>query len=318
VFGDNFGNPRVLPNVETCLLQGKLHALHPELTHVIEKIAPTIVVGIGSLAAALMKWAYPTSRLIFLAVGCQQMKQLIIRGEVQDYLAEREILARSRGWPRVYADEEQEAVECADLIVANSELVRSLYCWFFSPYEGKIWPEVIWFAEWIFGEARRYAHLRRPFPERDIDVLFIASSWSRPEKNYRLVRRITARLGRARVHIVGDVEAPTPGAVHHGLIADRASLFGLLGRARTVVCPSAFDAAPGILYEASAMGCNVVASPNCGNAQLCHPELLVGSRDPRAYARAIAASLKRKYDDQAEALLSTASTRRLVELLAVL
>jgi len=36
----------------------------------------------------------------------------------------------------------------------------------------------------------------------------------------------------------------------------------------------ALDPAPGILWEASVMGCNVVASRGCGNWQLCHDALL--------------------------------------------
>ena len=32
------------------------------------------------------------------------------------------------------------------------------------------------------------------------------------------------------------------------------------------------DAAPGILFEGAVMGCNLVASKNCGNWEVCHPD----------------------------------------------
>src|SRR5206468_1730768 len=107
------------------------------------------------------------------------------------------------------------------------------------------------------------------------------------------------------------------GAVHHGFIADRAILFELMGRARTVVSASAIDAAPGVLFEASALGCNVVASPNCGNAHLCHPDLLVERADAPSFIRAIRASLQRKYPDNAAAFRGANPTQRLLDLVQV-
>lgn len=317
MFGERFANPRALSNVAACCLEGRLNGPHPELTRAIEDVAPAVMLGIGSIAARLMKQACPGRRLVFLTTGCQQMKTLIERGEVEDFIAQREVLVRSRGRPPIYPSEEREAVLSADLIITHAEVVRFLYRSFFPSQAGKIWPDVISFGEWILGEASAYDHLGRPFLERDIDVLFVASSWTRPEKNFRLVRRIASGLRRTRIHLVGDVESACPGAVHHGFVADRTALFGLLGRAKTVVCPSAFDAAPGVLFEASAMGCNVVASPNCGNSRLCHEELLAARGDAREFIRAIRASLAKKYDDHADAFLGTASTRRLIDVLMV-
>jgi len=317
VLGERYGNPEGLPNVETRVLAGRLHGPHPELGRAIEAAAPDVLVAMGTLSATLLKRASPRRPLVLLTTGCQQLKERIARGVVRDFLEERARLARRRSRLPVYPVQEQEAVELSDLVVTHAEAIRLLYGAFFPWLEGKLWPEVISFAEWIFEDAAPYTHLARPFEERDIDVLFIASYWTRPEKNYPLACRIAAGLRGARVHVVGDVERRCPGAVHHGFVADRRELFALLGRAKAVVCPSAFDAAPGILFEASALGCNVVASPNCGNARLCHAELLAPRGDLAGFLRATRAALTRRYADHADAFRGSAPTQRLIELVQV-
>jgi glycosyltransferase involved in cell wall biosynthesis len=317
LLGEHYGNPLRLPNAETCVLTERLYGPHPELGRAIEAVGPDVMVGVGTISAVLMKRACPGLPLVLLTTGCQQMMRLIERGSAPDFLAAREMLARARGRPGVDPIQEREAVERADLTIAHAEVVRWLYQAFFPDYHGKIWPEVLSFGEWIVEDAAPYRHLARPFAERDVDALFVASAWARPEKNERLARRVVAALPGLRVHVVGEVESPWPGAVHHGFVADRAALFALLGRAKTVVSTSAFDAAPGVLFEASAMGCNVVASPNCGNAALCHPDLLVPRADAVGFVRAIRASLARKYEDHADAFLGAEPTRRLIEILQV-
>ena len=54
--------------------------------------------------------------------------------------------------------------------------------------------------------------------------------------------------------------------------------------------PSGLDAAPGLLFEAAAMGCNVVASRNCGNFEVC-PEAFVCDLSAASFAETIAAAL---------------------------
>jgi hypothetical protein len=46
------------------------------------------------------------------------------------------------------------------------------------------------------------------------------------------------------------------------------------------------------------MGCNVVASPNCGNWELCHEQLLADS--PAAFAGAIRRAVTTPYADNRE------------------
>jgi glycosyltransferase involved in cell wall biosynthesis len=147
---------------------------------------------------------------------------------------------------------------------------------------GKAYANLISIGDCVYAEAARFAHLQQPFTSRDIDAIFIASDWNRPEKNYALVRRIASACADLTFHIVGRHDSDAVPARYHGVVTQRDALYALLGRAKAIVCPSRFDPAPGVLFEASAMGCNVVTSPNSGNWELCHEQLL--ARSPAAFA----------------------------------
>jgi hypothetical protein len=147
--------------------------------------------------------------------------------------------------------------------------------------------------------------LQQPFFERDIDVLFIAESWTRPEKNYKMVKEIASQCKHLRVHIAGEMEKTLPNVRHHGLVTRREEVFKLLGRTKTIVCPSLFDLAPGILYEASAMACNIIASKNCGNWQVCNEELLVDPFNLNNFLEKLYLSLSKKYEDNMDYFLKS-------------
>lgn len=91
-----------------------------------------------------------------------------------------------------------------------------------------------------------------------------------------------------------------------------------MGDARTLVCPSTLDSAPGILYEAAAMGCNVVASRNCGNWRLCHSELLVDPFGIGTFVECIARSLTREFESNIDEFLQSNSYVDLLETLMVM
>jgi glycosyltransferase involved in cell wall biosynthesis len=244
------------------------------------------------------------------------MKRAIVDGHVPDYLAYATRIQEPRESPRILCVEEREAVQISDLVITHSNLTRELYQHFFPTEAPRLHPDVIWFSEWIHADALRHRSSARPFAERDVDVLFIANSWGRAEKNYGLVERIANALTDASVHVVGKIDRTIPHVTHHGLMTDRRALFGLMGRAKVVASPSAFDAAPGILYEASAMGCNVVASPNCGNYHLCHERLRAQTCDVPSFVRSISAGRQSKYDDHMTAFLNAGAYDRLVGTLA--
>lgn len=317
-FGARLGNPDGLPQVHNVSLVGAPSGHETELTTLVDLIAPDVMLGVGHIAALALARVAPTRRLVFLAVGCSEAEIRISRGRARDAVA----LQRSRpgrnGAPYIRASQELAAVDAADLVITHSPMARELFLRFYGGYAGKIYPRVIWFAEWVYAAARRHASVARPFAERRIDVLFIASSWDRREKRYEFVRRIGAALGPTSVHIVGDVPNRLPRVVHHGFVADREALFELVGDARTTVCVSSIDAAPGILFEASALGSNLVASRNCGNWNLCHPELLVDPCTPAGFVERIRLSQSRKFDDNIGEFLGSGSYDDLVDTLLVI
>ncbi len=317
VLGKDFGNPKHLENVRTVLLPAPLYSSHPELTRLTAEISPDLIIGTGFIAALVMKRSSPEKKLLFLTTGCQQMKDFIVRKKAKTFTGLKNDLDSAVGSPGISSLEEEEAVDKCDLIVTHSEMTLFLYEKFFPFHTGKIYSEVIWFAEWIYEESLKHSHLIKPFPEREIDVLFISSSWSRREKNYDFVEKIARNLKGVSVHLVGETEENSLPVFFHGLVRNRDELFALLGNAKTVVCPSSFDAAPGILFEASAMQCNVIASKNCGNWNLCNEFLLVDSFTPESFIQKISASLTRKFSDNMDWFLEKRSYQNLMETISV-
>lgn len=315
VFGGDLGNPGGLSNVRQCWLRGYLDDPHPELSELVATLDPDAAIGFGFLATLLLKNAAPTRRTVFVTGTCRQAQDYVTSGRAQDAIALGRALATGAITPRAINTGEQRAVAKCDLMVTHSALVLEMVKRFFAGSIGKVYPSVISFAEWICEGAMPWRRCARRFDERDIDVLFIASDWDRAEKNYPMVKAISEGLGDARVHIVGDVPWTLPSVTYQGFIAPREALFDLLGRARCLACPSRIDAAPGILYEGSVMGCNLVASKNCGNWELCHPELLADPFGPEAFIACIRRAMQRKYEDRMEDILQHRSYREFMALL---
>jgi glycosyltransferase involved in cell wall biosynthesis len=322
--GEDYGNPRSLAGIRTCRLAGSLNDSRPELAELLEDLSPDVMVAVGDIAARLMRRARPRGKLVFLTSGCQQMRSAIYRGDVRDFLEQEARILRERQGtnggpqPRLLHRREREAVEGSDLVIAHCDMTLFLYRYFFPLLAHKLYANVVWFAEWICRDALAYRHLARPFDERDIGVLFLANSWDRRGKNYDFVKHLAASACGWSVHVAGEVRERVRDVTYHGLVLDRAELFGIMGRARAVACPSLYDTAPGILFEASVMGCNVVASRNCGNWRICNPELLVDPFSAEGFARKVAVAQTCKLDDNLSFFLESQSYGDLVETLAVL
>ena len=319
-FGSSYGNPLSLTHAYNCLLTGVLYGPHPELSARVDELAPDVIVAVDFIAALLMKRAAPKTTVIFLTAGCQQVKDSVTGRIVNDLITQEQILAQATAMPRRSCREEVEAADICDLIVTHSDITLALFQYFFPYLAGKIYPQPIWFGEWIYREALTFHKFAKPFSERDIDVLFLASSWARPEKNYLWVKKLIGALPGDAIHVIGEIEEKqkiSP-AHYHGLITERDPLFMLMGRAKTVASPSRYDSAPGILFEASAMGCNIVASKNCGNWMICHEDLLVQPFRSNAFANAIRLSLAKKLPDKMSFFLDTQSYRQFGEILELI
>jgi hypothetical protein len=306
-FGPSAGNPMELTGVHCCDVTSDPTELQPALRKLVAALDPHVIVAFDHRAAGLLISAAPATRVVFVAATCRQAQDFVVSGRATDAVALADALATGRIVARRIHREEARAFSGSALVIANSGLTLSMLERFYQNDAGKLYPSAISFAEWICESPRRFRHLSRPFDERDADVCFVATDWSRPEKNYPWVEAIARRLDAGRVRVVGEVPRAIPGAVHHGFVATREALYDLLGRARSVVSVSRIDAAPGILFEASVMGCNVVASRNCGNWELCHRDLLVDPFSVGGYVDAIGRARERKYEDQLDAFLARAS-----------
>ena len=99
-------------------------------------------------------------------------------------------------------------------------------------------------------------------------------------------------------------------------MADRCTLFSILGDARTVASFSLYDAAPQILFEGSALGCNLVASKNSGNWVVCNESLLVDPLTDDGAEAAVRKSLGAKFPDNIEHFLAKHSYEGFVDVLS--
>jgi glycosyltransferase involved in cell wall biosynthesis len=207
------------------------------------------------------------------------------------------------------------AVEASDLVVSVSEHAHAAFKRLSPAAVGKIYERAVTPADLLFAEAEELAHLRRPFAARDVDVLFASGGWTPRAANLPLVEQLSAALGGREVHVVGEIDAAVAGARLHGALRRRDDLYALLGRTKVVVCPALAEAGPSVLFAAAAMGCNVVASPNCGYAALCNEDLLAPRCAPGEIRERIERALSRPYADHREAFLG--GTTELVETLAV-
>jgi hypothetical protein len=145
--------------------------------------------------------------------------------------------------------------------------------------------------------------------------LFVDVDWRPRCKNLALVNRIASRLTDVRVHVVGQEPRPLRGAHAHGLVR-RTDLYALLGRTKVLACPALADLGSGDVFAASAMGCNVVASENCGDSDVCHEELRAPSCRTADFVDRIRRALTRRFDDARER--STSGYAELSETLSVM
>lgn len=306
-FGLGMGNPLGLPGVHECWLEGAEEGNQHQLTSLVHRVEPDVVLAFGFPSAFLMTRNVPDARTVLMTGSCRQAAAYVTTGRARSAVELAGRLESSLRPPRILVHSERLAVEQCDLVITHSRQTLDFMTKFFPASIQKIYPRIVSFAEWIVEGAEPWKHLALPFGDRDIDALFVANDWDRGEKNFRLVERIARLIPDFSVHVVGDAPSVVKGVTHHGFVASRSELFGLIGRARCVVSPSRIDAAPGILFEGAAMGSNIIASENCGNADMCNPALLASSLDPRAFAESIRAGVLSKYEDGLEAYLALAS-----------
>lgn len=303
VWGDDYLNPRSLKDIHACIIEDPLYRAHARLTELIDTLAPDLIVGFGVIATVLLKLAAPRVPVVFMTIGSFHLQQVIEQGAVRDFLDFQRLSERGVRFPVFRTSPEKQAAQLADLIVIHSPVVRFAFEHFLPGSVGKIYSNTISFADFIYPEDAEVGALRKPFDQRDIDLLFVASSWTRAIKNYALVEQIAAQCKQLNVHVVGDFDRRLRACTHHGVVTSREALYALVGRTKALACPSLADAAPGVLFEASAMGCNVIASPNCGNWELCNQALRAQECTGSEFVAKVHTAVARPYPDHRDRFL---------------
>lgn len=319
VFGADFGNPKNLDNVFNCVLEDKLFPPEPHIPiiKIINEVKPDLILGVNYIASLLIKEAIPEIPLIYYASGCIQIQELLKKKKIHDFLSFYEEINKSNIAPNILNYHEKKTIEKSNLILTHSEITKFSYEYFYYSHIGKIYDDVIWYAEWIYNDALGYSNLSKPFSDRDIDFIFIASIWNRFEKNHELLNLLLSELKGYNIHVVGDADSKFDFVTYHNVIGDRNKLFNLLGNSKTLISPSRYDAAPGVLFEASALGCNIVASKNCGNWEICNEELLVNNYNLNEFLQKAKISLTKKYIDNISYFLEKKSYKNLIDILSV-
>ena len=316
VFGPGAGNPERLPHVHEC----RLHEADgtSSLAELVSESDADVLIGLGHAATIALRSAAPGRRVVFMAGTCRQAQDTVTRGLARDGASLEAALASGITQPLFRHRDEERALEACDILVAHSPLTLSLFERCYPVWIGRIWPEVTSWAEWICDGALPWRARARPFDERDIDLCVVAADWSRREKNYPWVEALAAQRTGMSIHVIGQVPREIPGVTHHGLVASRDEVMTLMGRSRCVAAPSLIDAAPGVLFEAAIMDCNVVASRNCGNWELCAPDLLVEPFEFAVFADAVRRARVVKRADGLDTFLARAGYADLLDTLDAL
>lgn len=317
-YGANFTNPEKLDNVFTSYIYGEqFHTPQPEVIREVLNFKPDVILACHYIAPIVLKSSVPEIPLVYLTAGCKQAQLYLQKDADSDAVSLLRDLQMQDWPPKIYNQGEKEATELADFIITHSDQTKQFYHFFFPEAEGKIYNRIFWFNEIIKQHARKYRADTKPFFERMVDVLFVSNDWHRIEKNFSYVAKIAAGLPNTNIHIVGEIPYTIPGVISHGIISDFKTLYNLMGDSKTIVSPSRLDAAPGILYEGAVMGCNVIASKNCGNWRLCNSKLLVENFTPQSFIEKIRIGLSGKFPENSGEFVAALDSVDLLELLKI-
>ncbi len=315
LFGERYANPDGLADVHEASLPGELFGTQGAVPALMESLRPDIVLSVGTIATVVIGSASPEIPLVHYVGGWPQTSEVSKHRPILDGAALPDRPLRSARRPTIYRREEADSFAVSDLCIACTPLVKALYERVLSPsLASRFFREPLTTAEWIADSVADTDAPSLPFSARPIDLLFVASSWTRWEKNFAAVHRIARALPHLRVHVVGECARPVAGAVHHGLVHDRRRLFELTGSAKALVVPSLLDANPGVLFEAALMGANVVASKGCGNWMLCNETLHV-ERPDDALIGACARATERQVPDNRAHFLGSGAYGKLLQVL---
>jgi len=271
LYGEAWENPRKLDRVRTVSMDGRNQT--KKIIQLIRKVRPHAVMSKSRSITVFLKREIPGLWVEHITSTCEQIKEGIARGtliSLEDGFGQ----ARSgKTIPNVCRDE-QDAVRYADRIRFHSDSVRFWYWYFYPQYRFKMDDDIYW----DYPVLKRFFQNHekpKPWKSRTVDVLFAATDWKRPEKNFELLKTICSRLDliKKRVVIVGLCPHELPSSLLRFPVISQEELYYLMCDSRVFVCPSRYDEAPNVIFEAGLAHCNIVCSSNCGNYRMAHSSL---------------------------------------------
>ena len=303
VFNSDFGNPSNLLNVHNVLI--KDDKVSNELKKILDDINPDLILAKNFTAPNLLKNVNRDVNMWFFPSQSDQIRNSIYNRILSSEEEALHIINEGKHDIPITWIPEQEVVKHSDYILCNSKSTQSWFRYFYPEMKYKISEEILWTANLIYRElVDHFSHAQR-FEDRSIDVLFIANRWDRMEKNFNMASDIMNRLNyKTNIHIVGQCDINSNGIYVHQFLHYK-KVLELMKNTKTVVSTSIYDPAPNVLYEASVLGCNVVASKNCGNWELCNQTLLVEDYNIESYIDKIKISLEKRYDNNINLFLKT-------------
>src|SRR6185295_2340908 len=153
---DTDGNPERLPNVATCVVDTPIFRRHASLVDTVARIAPDVVIARGYIATLLLKTAAPALPVVLSVAGSQQAEFLIAQGRASQAVELSRFRPRNGRLPTPAPGRETTALDVADLVIANSELTRTLLVELAAPSRScKVHPKPVWGAEWIAESVAR-------------------------------------------------------------------------------------------------------------------------------------------------------------------
>jgi hypothetical protein len=298
-FGNSLGNPRGLPNVHNILFK---NGHSSSLIDLIDAVQPELIIGKNFIAPHLLKKQRPDIETWFLPSICSQIRNGIYKGILRSEIeALHKVNSYKNSIPMTWEPEIQ-AVESSDRIICHTKSTRFWFNHFYRDHKHKISEKILWSAPLVNKKLTKHKSGLKEFENREIDILFVANRWSRAEKNYELAKQIIKSCNGLNIHIVGECKDEIERAVYHQFLIPE-EVMNLMNNTKTVVSTSSYDPAPNVLFEASIMGCNIIASKNCGNWELCPPELLVDPYCLENYVDKIHLSLTGKFKSNLEYFL---------------
>ena len=295
-YGPHWSNPRGLQNVRTFLLDGAKGRL--AIKRALRAKPTAAIVSKSRTSTALLKELDASIPMWHLTSTCSIVKNAVASGRFPSMEHVIRQLRTDR-FPPLRSPEEQHAVRRADRILFHTKSVKFWYYTFYPQGREKMEEEIFWDYPLIKRQFHHINARKTPWAARPIDLLFVATDWKRGEKNFPLLKQLCRSFERKKIMVIGFLPERLPRSVIAFNTMSQDDVVQAMVQAKVVVCPSRYDEAPNVLFEAAIAEANIVCSKNCGNYRLAH-EALVAQLDRHDFIRKIRIALRSYYPPDTE------------------